>query len=175
MPRGGDTGICSLAARPGRAYSGADPETKEMRMNWSIHHVNLAATDVRKTAKFYAAILGMQETAWVFPPADQTGAIPNDPARLTLFPDHGAGDPQNRGLHLIQPDPTFARRNNLDHNPSIGGHVAINVPDLDAVMARLREAGVPYSYTPTYAIEGMRHIYVYDPSMNLLEINEVIG
>lgn len=143
-------------------------------MNWSIHHVNLAANDVRRTAKFYSAILGMAEAPWVFPPVDQTGAIPNDPAQLTLFPSVRKGDPQNRGLHLIKPDPTFARRNNLDHNPSIGGHVAINVPDLDAVMERLREACIPFSYTPTFAIHGMRHLYVYDPSMNLLEINEVM-
>jgi len=62
-----------------------------------------------------------------------------------------------------------------DHNPSIGGHVALQVTDLDAVVKRLEQAGVPYSLTGTFAIPGMRHLYCYDPSMNLLEINEMIA
>ena len=87
----------------------------------------------------------------------------------------GAGSGDNAGLHLIAPDPTFARNNNLDHNPSIGGHVALQVDNLDAVIERLKAAGIPYSLTGTFAIPGMRHLYVYDPSMNLIEINEMIS
>ena len=56
---------------------------------------------------------------------------------------------------------------------SLGGHVAIQVPDLDAVIVRLKAAGIPFSYALTFAIPNMRHIYVYDPAMNLIEINEV--
>ncbi len=141
-------------------------------MSWSIHHVNLPATDVRASAAFYRDVLGLTEAAWTFPPADQVGHISADPARLTLFPPSGAARGANAGLHLIQPEPAFARRNALDHNPSIGGHVAIQVDDLDAVMERLKAAGIAFSYAPTFAIPGMRHVYVYDPAMNLLEINE---
>jgi len=39
-----------------------------MSMNWSIHHVNLAATDVRKTARFKAEMIRFTEGSWVFPP-----------------------------------------------------------------------------------------------------------
>ena len=80
----------------------------------------------------------------------------------------------NAGLHLIAPDPAFARKNGLDHNATIGGHVAIQVADLDAVMERLKAVGIAFSYAPTFAIPNMRHVYVYDPAMNLLELNEVI-
>lgn len=142
-------------------------------MTWSIHHVNLPATDVRASARFYSEILGMAEGSWVFPPADQVGHISADPARLTVFPSQTTAKGANAGLHLILPDPEFARKNGFDHNPSIGGHVAIQVPDLDVVMERLKAAGIPFSYAPTFAIPHMRHIYVYDPAMNLLEINEV--
>ncbi len=142
-------------------------------MSWSIHHVNLPATDVRASARFYAEIIGLSEGRWVFPPPEQVGHISADPAQLTLFPCDTASRGENSGLHLILPEPEFARRNNLDHNPSIGGHVAIQVADLDAVIARLQAAGIPFSYAPTFAIPHMRHIYVYDPAMNLLEINEV--
>lgn len=144
-------------------------------MSWSIHHVNLPATDVRRSAHFYNEILGMTEAAWRFPPAEQVGHISADPARLTLFPCDTASRGANSGLHLILPEPEFARKNGLDHNPSIGGHVAIQVSDLDAVMERLKAAGVPFSYAPTFAIPNMRHIYVYDPAMNLLEINEIVA
>jgi len=142
-------------------------------VTWSIHHVNLPATDVRASARFYSEILGMAEGSWVFPPADQVGHISADPARLTVFPSQTTAKGANAGLHLILPEPEFARKNGFDHNPSIGGHVAIQVPDLDVVMERLKAAGIPFSYAPTFAIPQMRHIYVYDPAMNLLEINEV--
>ncbi|MEM7567273.1 MAG: VOC family protein [Pseudomonadota bacterium] len=141
---------------------------------WSIHHVNLPATDVRASAQFYADILGLTEANWTFPPADQVGHLSNDPARLTLFPTDTASEGANSGLHLIKPEPEFARLNGLDHNPSVGGHVAIQVDDLDAVMERLKAAGIAFSYAPTFAIPHMRHVYVYDPAMNLLEINEVV-
>ena len=72
------------------------------------------------------------------------------------------------------PEPEFARLNGLDHNPSIGGHVALQTDDLDGVIARLDAAGIAYSLTGEFAIPGMRHLYVCDPAMNLLEINEML-
>jgi len=143
-------------------------------MTWAIHHVNLPAVDVRASARFYTEIIGMAEGQWTFPPPEQTGHLSADPARLTLFPGTTQARGANAGLHLIRPEPEFARKNGLDHNPSIGGHVAIQVTDLDAVIARLKAAGIPYSETGVFAIPGMRHIYVYDPAMNLLEINQMI-
>jgi catechol 2,3-dioxygenase-like lactoylglutathione lyase family enzyme len=143
-------------------------------MKWSIHHVNLPSTDVRASARFYTEVLGLTEGVWTFPPPEQVGHISADPSRLTIFPCSTPSKGQNSGLHLISPEPEFARKNGLDHNPSIGGHVAIQVDDLDAVMERLKAAGISFSYAPTFAIPNMRHVYVYDPAMNLLEINEVM-
>ncbi|MBX2885031.1 MAG: VOC family protein [Granulosicoccus sp.] len=143
-------------------------------MSWSIHHVNLAANDVRQTASFYTSILGFAEGRWVFPPSEQKGHISADPARLTLFPTDTASEGDNSGLHLIKPEPEFARKNSLDHNPSVGGHVAFQVENLDVVCQRLDAAGIPYSLTGSFAIPRMRHLYVYDPSMNLIEVNEML-
>lgn len=134
--------------------------------SWHIHHVNLEARDVRATARFYSAVLGMEEGAWSFPKS--RGYLPGSPDKLALF---GDGRQSHTGLHLIAPDADFPARNNLTHNPSVGGHVAFEVPDLPAVMARLDAAGVRYSYTPEFAIPGFHHLYVEDPSGNLLEIN----
>ena len=140
-------------------------------MSWSIHHINLQATDVRSTAKFYATVLGMVEGEWEVP--NIHGYIPTDPDRLALFPDPSKGGGY-RGMHLISPDPSFAQKNNLMHNPSIGGHVAIEVKDLQAVMKRLDAAGIPYSDAGVFAIPGLHNIYCYDPAMNLIEINQAV-
>ena len=143
-------------------------------MAWTIHHVNLPAIDVRASAAFYRDILGMDEAAWTFPPPERTGHLSADPAKLTLFPTAAGARGANAGLHLIRPEPEFARLNGLDHNPSIGGHVALQTDDLDGVIGRLDAAGIAYSLTGEFAIPGMRHLYVCDPAMNLLEINEML-
>ena len=83
-------------------------------------------------------------------------------------------DDSNRGLHIIQPDAGFAFRNGFAHNPSLGGHPAIIVPDVMAVKARLETAGVLVTDAGTFAIPGMHHIYTMDPSGNLVEINQYI-
>ena len=145
------------------------------RMMVTIHHVNLPANDVRASARFYAEIIGMSEGSWIFPPAQQVGHISSDTSKLTIFPTSMVSQGDNAGLHLIRPEPEFARKNQLDHNPSIGGHIAFQVDDLDAVITRLQAAGIAYSLTGTFAIPGMRHLYCYDPSMNLIEVNEMIG
>lgn len=140
-------------------------------MAWSIHHVNLQATDVRRTALFYASVLGMGEEAWEFPPSDQRGYLPGAPDKLALFPDASKGG-GHRGLHLIKPDPSFAEQNRLKHNPSIGGHVAFEVDDIEAVIERLEAARIPWSDAGVFAIPGLRNIYFYDPEMNLIEVNQ---
>ena len=75
-------------------------------------------------------------------------------------------------MHLIKADPEFAQRNGLTHNPSVGGHVAIEVDDLEAVLTRLRAAGIPYSDAGVFAIPNLRNVYVEDPEGNLLEISQ---
>lgn len=136
-------------------------------MTWSIHHVNLEAKDVRRTAAFYASVLGMEEGEWVFPAS--RGYIPGAPDRLALFPDGRRG---HNGLHLIKADPDFAERNALAHNPSVGGHVAFEVKDLRAVIRRLEAAGTPYSDAGVFAIPGLWNIYFNDPDGNLIEVNQ---
>jgi len=118
-------------------------------MAWSIHHVNLEARNVAQTARFYTEILGMTLGTWAFP--ETRGYLPGDPDKLALL---GDGREGHTGLHLIAPDPEFAAKNNMAHNPSIGGHVALQVDDLDGVIARLTEAGVPHSVTGEFAIPG---------------------
>ncbi|MEX2518456.1 MAG: VOC family protein [Paracoccaceae bacterium] len=136
-------------------------------MSWSIHHVNLESRNVRRTAAFYASILGMAEGEWAFPAT--RGYIPGAPDRLALFPDGRQG---HTGLHLIAPDDSFAEKNNLKHNPSVGGHFAIEVTDIKAVIRRLEAAGIAYSDAGVFAIPGLWNIYFEDPDGNLIEVDQ---
>ena len=139
----------------------------EAAWGWGIHHVNLMALDVREAAAFFAEIAGMEEGSWTRPEGADEAAFSIDPAELTIFP---LGD-GNRGLHIIRPDVRFASRNGFLVNPSIGGHPAIMVPDLPAVMRRMDAAGWHYDDAGVYAMPGMHQIYTWDPAMNVIEIN----
>ena len=133
---------------------------------WEIHHVNLQAADVRRSTDFLKSCAGLQEGQWRAP--EGKGDFSIDPADLSIFP---IGD-FNGGLHIIKPDPGFAKRNNFAHNPSIGGHPAIEVSDLMGVKLRLENAGVEVSDAGTYAMAGMHQIYCLDPTGNMIEVNQ---
>lgn len=155
--------------------AGAPPAAKEahdVRMepgDWFIHHVNLPAHDVRRTAKFFSDLVGLEEGVWQTAADSPVTDIVTDGAKLALFGD------DNRGIHVSKPAPDFAKRNGFDHNPTVGGHFAVTVADLDVVHERMKSAGVLVTDAGSYAMAGMRQLYAYDPSMNLVEINQVVG
>ena len=134
--------------------------------NWKLHHVNLQAADVRKSVKFIATNLGLKEGSWRAP--DGKGDFSIDPKDLSVF-SLGAF---NGGLHIIKPDPGFALRNNFAHNPSIGGHPAIVVQDIQEVKNRLEAEDVLITDAGTYAMVDMHQIYCLDPSGNVIEVNQ---
>ena len=136
--------------------------------NWKLHHVNLQATDVRKSVEFLSTNLGLREGSWR--PPDEKGDFSIEPKDLSVFP-IGAF---NGGLHIIKPDPGFALRNNFAHNPSIGGHPAIVVQDIQAVKNRLEAENVQVTDAGTYAMRNMHQIYCLDPSGNVIEINQYV-
>ena len=134
--------------------------------NWKLHHVNIQAPDVRKSVEFLATNLGLKEGSWRAP--DEKGDFSIDPRDLSVFP-LGAF---NGGLHIIKPDPGFALRNNFAHNPSIGGHPAIVVEDIQEVKNRLEAENVLITDAGTYAMVDMHQIYCLDPSGNVIEVNQ---
>ena len=135
-------------------------------MAWMLHHINLPALNVRKTKSFLADIIGLREGRWIYP--DHPGELHHDDDSIAYF------GTENRGLHVVRSVVSFASDNGFMHNPTIGGHFAIAVPDLGAVRKRLDEAGVPFSDAGVYAMNGVHQIYVYDPSFNLIEVNQTV-
>lgn len=137
-------------------------------MDWSIHHVNIQSHDVRKTVKFFEEIIGIPEGKWTLPTNNSRGDFDAGPEYLALMGEN------SRGIHIVKPVPEFARKNGLSLNPTIGGHFAITVQDLDAVKSRLDAANIMYSIGGEYAMAGVKNLYLYDPSMNIIEINQLI-
>lgn len=134
-------------------------------MDWMLHHVNVPAHNVKATAAFLRDVVGLPEGIWTYP--DTVGDLHHDDDGIAYF------GIENRGLHVVRSIPTFARDNGFQHNPTIGGHFAISVDDLDDVKQRLEEADVLVSDAGVYAMAGIHQIYCYDPSFNLIEINQI--
>lgn len=136
-------------------------------MNWEIHHVTMQVHDARKAGAFYRDIIGLQNGK-----PHNIGTAGTD---LNVSEDTLAviGD-GNRGLHLLVPQPFLARNTGMAINPGMGGHVAIAVQDLAGVKRRLGAAGVFYQDAGQYAAPGWAQIYLYDPSGNLIEVNQTL-
>ncbi|MFK7941547.1 MAG: hypothetical protein AB8B85_01330 [Paracoccaceae bacterium] len=137
-------------------------------MRWSIHHVNMCAPQVARTRWFLRDLLGLSEGTWSYPDAEQLGEIGHSDDMIAYF---GSG---NRGIHAVRPIATFPKDNGFLHNPTLGGHVAISVEDLNVVAHNLDKAAIPYSDAGIYAMKGVHQIYVYDPSWNVIEFNQVM-
>lgn len=145
-----------------------DIQPFEKDWGWGLHHVNLQAGNVRDVVDFFTDIAGCKEGKWQAP--SDRGDFSIDPAELSIL----SLGTFNRGLHIIRPDAGFAYRNQFAHNPSIGGHPAIWVPDVMAVKARLQEANFIVTDAGMYAMSGMHQIYVLDPTANMIEINQFL-
>lgn len=138
-------------------------------MRWSLHHVNLPAADVRAMASFYSNVFGMREKPFPFV-SDGRGALETGGDFVALFEDDN-----QRQIHICKPTPTLPWDNKLRLHPVINGHIAIEVDDIEEVMRRLDAAGMPYDDAGSWAFQGYRQVYCYDPSMNVVEINQRHG
>ena len=134
-------------------------------MGWKLHHVNIPAINLRETADFYRHILGMQDRAMPVKREDR-GEFAFDSENLAWFED---GHSQ---LHVYRPSPTMARDNNFFINPVVNGHIAIQVDDIDEVKRRLDAQGTYYADPGHWAMQDYYQIYVHDPAMNVVEINQ---
>jgi catechol 2,3-dioxygenase-like lactoylglutathione lyase family enzyme len=130
-------------------------------MTWRMHHMNVPAHDIEASSDFYEKVLGMT-------PSRPPFRSDYDPGRkIGWFETEGSAQ-----LHLAKPDPNFAQRNGMHVNPTVNGHVAIEVDDLDAVKERLRERGLYFADPGNWALRDYRQIYFLDPSMNCVEVNQ---
>ncbi len=115
----------------------------------SLNHVSISAIDVEESARFYAAVFGLE------PIDTYTFAFPTRYLRL--------GDVQ---LHIFQREQVAA--------PEFH-HIALNVDDLEAAWTRAQALGLLESttfFSPIYELpDGSVQVYLRDPGGNLVELD----
>ncbi len=113
-----------------------------------FHHASVLVSDLSRSLVFYRDLLG----------------LPLDPARPDLGYPGAWLNIENLQIHLLvlpNPDPVTDRPTHAGRDR----HLAFAVADLDALQARLAEAGVPY----TRSASGRRALFCRDPDGNGLE------
>ena len=113
-----------------------------------LHHSSLLVSDLAAGRAFYEDILGLQ-------PSDLRPPLPFDGVWYEI------GEQQ---IHLLAlPNPDAGRE-----SPAHGGrdrHTALLVNDLEELMRRLDQAGIPYSHSKS----GRKALFCRDPEGNALE------
>lgn len=127
-----------------------------------LDHVGLATADLEAMTRWYAAALGLDvELEFAVEHADLRGVMlrSSDGWRLELLHRPGSVD----GLQAISPVEAALTRG--------FGHVALDVPDVDAAFVDLVAAGAGERMSPRPSPEpGVRMAYVADPEGNLIEL-----
>ena len=135
-------------------------------MTWSIHHINVPSSNVRRDADFFRRIIGLTDGKWTYPP--EVGDLHHDEDGIAYF------GIDNCGLHVVRLIPQFATEQGFHHNPTVGGHIALNIDDISAFMARCAGDDILLSDAGTYAMAGVHQTYVFDPAGNLIEVNATV-
>jgi catechol 2,3-dioxygenase-like lactoylglutathione lyase family enzyme len=147
----------------------------------SIDHINLVVTDLPQMLAFYRDVLGFVVTKQVTISGDWIGktvGLEHVEAEV-VYLDLPAG-PRIELLKYLSPDPI--RANDLDRPNTLGlRHLAFKVEDIDAAVAKFRQAGIDFlsdvqtvpDAQVTYT-DGVRKRFVYfrDPEGNILELCE---
>lgn len=134
-------------------------------MKWALHHANLQVYDIEESIAFYRDILGLEVGA----PHTIGSSFADLGVNETNLAVIGDG---NKGLHLLKPLPDFSERTGTPINSAIGGHTAIEVEDLARVKRNLESRGIFHADRGDWAMPGVYQVYVYDPSGNLIELNQ---
>lgn len=113
----------------------------------TVNHIGLPISDRATSIKMYRDMLGLK-------------VIPHQIDGNTLaWTECGDGSM----VHLIDPPAQPAERDGRQH-------VAFEVDDLDPVIEALAEAKIPLANEPGVRHDGQRHLFVYDPDGNRIEI-----
>jgi len=118
-----------------------------------LHHVAVIVADLEQSAHLYGDILGLE--ADFRPDLNFEG----------LFFKLGGG----QQLHLMKLDNPDAASQTPEH----GGryrHIALSVPDLTRIQAKLTQEGVDYSQSKS----GRAAIFLYDADGNAIELVQLV-
>ncbi len=113
----------------------------------TVNHVGLPIADRGRSMKMYRDVVGLD-------------VIPHQVDGNTLA---WTECTDGSMVHLIDPPSDPGAKDGRQH-------VAFEVEDLDAVVEVLEAAGIPLANQPGVRHDGQRHLFVYDPDGNRIEI-----
>jgi catechol 2,3-dioxygenase-like lactoylglutathione lyase family enzyme len=119
----------------------------------ALHHVAVCVTDIERSKRFYAEVLGMKEI--------ERPAFPFGGAWYEMA--------DGRQLHLIVHEQPRTLRGTTEIDLR-DGHLALGVADFDATVQHLRAAGVEIVARPDN-VTPWKQVYVTDPDGNVIELN----
>lgn len=133
-------------------------------MKLTLHHINLATTNVPEMDRFYRDVLHLERETQGLPTLEKTKGYAGDVAFVT----DGAIQ-----THIAQKDVLAGFKTGQSVNPVSRGHIAYRTDDLAAFKAHLEAQGVPYADWGHTAVAGWSQIFFYDPDGNVIEVHEV--
>ncbi|MEZ5734987.1 MAG: VOC family protein [Novosphingobium sp.] len=128
-----------------------------MRVN-GLNHVNIVASDIEKTIRFYETVLGMRAAEIPMAPAGFTGRWIYDEADQPIIHVQ-AYNPERHGEPGNGSDTTGA----IDH-------VALTCADFDGMVRRCEELGLEHRINDR-KIGNLQQVFVTDPDNVVLELN----
>jgi catechol 2,3-dioxygenase-like lactoylglutathione lyase family enzyme len=151
-----------------------DPTHAVFTVIRGIHHTGISTGNLDRLVAFYRDIVGFRvvhEDGWA-PGTAQTNAImglPDTAARVVLMT---AGNAMLELFEFTLPEPRSSEveRPVCDHGIT---HLCLDVTDIDAEYARMRDAGMRF-HCPPVDYGAWRTTYGRDPDGNVVEIQEVL-
>lgn len=132
-------------------------------MATGLQHCGLVVSELERSRRFYSDVLGFEEVA-----------------RPRTFTFLGAwfrvGESE---IHLLAASDTTGRAGIVEPGPSVAvglaSHIAFEVDDLDASVARVHAHGVPVVGGPMARGDGVTQVFLRDPDGYVLELFERTG
>ena len=146
-----------------------------------VNHVNVVVSDMEQSLAFYVGLLGMRITFetdltgdWI----ETVSGLPNVSARCVFCQPPGGGTRFELLQYRTPPGQDLPAAAGLANTLGLR-HVALEVDELDALYARLTQAGVPSVSPPIsvpFSLTGVRKrlCYLRDPDGALVEIAEYV-
>lgn len=137
-------------------------------MKLEFHHINYVADDVDRLHDFYTKVLCLDDIpAQAFPRTEADAEAGYD--GKIRFATDGAMQ-----MHLAERNFIVAFKNGQTINPVARGHIAFRTDDLAGFLARLDEAGVPYSDYGTAFAKEWHQVFFQDPEGNVIEVHQLV-
>lgn len=138
-----------------------------------IHHAGVTVSDLDRSLNFYVGLLDLVESGRFERSGDHVDTVtgyPNSVIKQAFVrPSHG--DSVIELLQYVDGHPTSI---DPDNHHAGAVHIAVEVDDLDATLARLGQEGIHPLFTPFQAgagpLEGRTVTYVTDPDNVRVEL-----